>query len=297
MSKGKSKKSRKKSTEKTDILHRAMRSLSVEEDKPDNPRLSDPARVPFPKQKQKVEQPPKKSRKTIRKQRNRRILISVIAVLSLLAVGTFLSLRLLFIVREVEVTGTERYTPEEIISFCAIPLEENVFLINTDEYEKTLPENFTYIESAVVKRKLPDKISIEVKDAVPSYYTVHPEGDTLVYTVYSRGFKELTRQAQRPEGLVLIDADISDKATKKNLNALIKAIRREGCEGITGIHATGTEVSAVYEGRLTFSMGSVTDLDYKLRLAYTVATENLEPGQRGTIDCSTRGSAIFTPRA
>ena len=51
----------------------------------------------------------RKSRKTVRKQRNRHLLATAVLVIILLAICIFISLKVLFIVRHVEMEGSQRY--------------------------------------------------------------------------------------------------------------------------------------------------------------------------------------------
>ena len=41
--------------------------------------------------------------------------------------------------------------------------------IETEAIEAALVENFTYVETADVRRKLPDKILVTITDSVPTY--------------------------------------------------------------------------------------------------------------------------------
>ena len=241
-------------------------------------------------------QPKRKSRKTQRKQRNRRILLSLVLVFILIATAVFLSLKVLFVVRDVIVTGSERYSDEEIKNFCAIPMEENIFSIDTDRIEQSLPENFTYVESADVSRRLPDKIQIKITDAVPTYYTVQPEGETFIYTVYSSAFKQLTQQAAAPEGLVMIDADLSDEEIKRTVDDLIDILKKGEYNNFTGIiMPSSREIAVVYDGRITVNIGTMSQADYKIKLAWHVIEEELRAEEKGVIDCTSAGSAIFSP--
>ncbi len=238
-----------------------------------------------------------KSRKDIRKQKNQSRLITFILVCILLAICIFISLKVLFIVRNVESVGSERYSGEEIVAFCAIPMEENIFKIETEAIEAALVENFTYVEEASVDRKLPDKILVTITDSVPTYYNENKDGELSTYTIYSQGFKQLTVQAAVPDGMMGIEADLSNETHKATLIEVIELLQRTGYENITCIEiGANGEISIVYEDRITVELGTMLDMEYKLKMSFHILQKEIGPEERGVIDSTTAGSAVFKPQ-
>lgn len=238
----------------------------------------------------------RKSRKTVRKQRNRHLLATAVLVAILLAILVFISLKVLFIVRHVEMQGSERYTQAEIINYCAVPLEENIFKIDTATLEQNLPLEFTYVESARVQRKLPDKILITITDSIPTYYGINYEGQLETYTIYSQGFKQLTTQAAAPSGLIGIDADLSDAASKETLDSIIEKLSQSGYTGVTMIKVNSTcDISLIYDNRVQINLGTVLDIEYKLKMSFYVINNELTETDRGVIDSTQAGSCVFQP--
>lgn len=238
----------------------------------------------------------RKSRKTVRKQRNRHLLATAVLVIILLAILVFISLKVLFIVRHVEMEGSERYTREEIINYCAVPLEENIFKIDTATLEENLPLEFTYVESAKVQRKLPDKILVTITDSVPTYYGINYEGELTTYTIYSQNFKTLTTQASVPEGLTGIDADLTDENSRKILNDIIAKLEQSGYTGVTMIKVDKAgDMSLVYDDRLQVNLGTMLDIDYKLKMSFYIINNEIGETDRGVIDSTQAGSSVFQP--
>ena len=238
----------------------------------------------------------RKSRKTIRKQKARRLVTPTVLVAILLAICVFISLKVLFIVRHVEVVGSERYTQEEITNYCAIPLEENIFKIDTETLSRALPQDFTYVETANVQRKLPDKILITITDSVPTYYGETVEGDLSTYTIYSQNFKKLTAQATLPEGLVGISADLTDETAMETLQTMIDKLAQSGYTGVTKITiGAENDISITYDGRVEVQLGTMLDMDYKLKMSYHILLNELTETDAGIIDSTQAGSSIFKP--
>lgn len=238
----------------------------------------------------------KKSRKDIRRQKNRNRFVTFILVAILLAICVFISLKVLFIVRNVEAVGSERYTPGEIVDFCAVPMEENIFKIDTKALEAALPENFTYIEKADVSIKLPDKILIKITDSIPTYYNENRDGELSTYTIYSQNFKKLTVQAAAPSGLMGVEADMSNDEHKELLKEIMELIWEKGYENITCVKiGQSGEISVIYDDRIEVKLGTMLDMEYKLRLSFHVLKNELSAEERGIIDSTQAGSAVFKP--
>lgn len=238
----------------------------------------------------------KKSRKTIRKQRNKRIIATVILVSILLFICIFISLKVLFVVRDVEVVGSEKYSQDEILAYCVIPLEQNIFEVDTEVFEKNLPSEFTYIENAKVQRKLPDKILITITDSIPTYYTEIVEDEISTYVIYSQNFKRLVEQSAAPDGLVNISADLENEENKNLILQVIDKLEKHEYDKVTGIIISEkNDVSIIYDGRIEVKLGTMLDIEYKLKMSYHILRNELSDTDRGVVDATQAGSAIFKP--
>ena len=239
----------------------------------------------------------RKSRKTIRRQRNRYRLVTFLLVSVLFAICLFISLKVLFIVHSVESVGSERYDREEIVAFCAIPMEENVFAIDTKALETALYENFTYIEKAKVQRKLPDKILITVTDSIPTYYSENAGEGLPTYTIYSQNFKKLTVQTAPPAGLMNLKGDLTDENVRQTILQLIKIIEKNNYSGVTRLQvASVSDISIVYDNRVTVKVGTILDIEYKMKLSFHVIENELTSTDKGVIDATQAGNAVFRPQ-
>ncbi len=237
-----------------------------------------------------------KSRKDLRKQRNHNRIITGVLVSILLAICLYISLKVLFIVRSVESAGSERYTREEIIAFCAIPMEMPIFEVEAKEIAAALPENFTYIESAQVIRRLPDKILVKVVDSIPTYYNETKDGELSTYTIYSQGFKQLTVQAAAPVGMLGINRDLTNENHKSTLLQIIDMINKKGYTGVSCIQiGRRGDISLVYQDRVEVKLGTMLDMEYKLKMSFHILQKEISPSEKGVIDSTTAGSAVFKP--
>ena len=76
------------------------------------------------------------------------------------------ALTLFFRVDTIRVTGTERYTEDEVIGASGIQLGDNLFLLNKYEAARSIAEKLPYIdiEDIWIRRELPDTLLIDVAE-------------------------------------------------------------------------------------------------------------------------------------
>lgn len=70
-----------------------------------------------------------------------------------------------FHIADFEVKGNSRYQAQEVIEASGIAKGENLFLCKTEQAAGRIAEKLPYVESVTIKRKLPDKLVITVKEA------------------------------------------------------------------------------------------------------------------------------------
>ena len=111
------------------------------------------------------------------------ITLSAILVLAALTAGCVF----FFQVNEVEVSGSMRYSEEQLLAVAAIPENANVLLFPGEEVERRLMETFPYIDSVAVERGYPSTIRIVVVESEPvaaiqmetAYWLLDTEGKVL----------------------------------------------------------------------------------------------------------------------
>ena len=71
-----------------------------------------------------------------RKIRRRRIITALVFFgILLIAVGVILSLTVLFPIEQIKVSGSEKYTADEVAPACGIKTGDNLFMSSADEEE------------------------------------------------------------------------------------------------------------------------------------------------------------------
>ena len=241
-------------------------------------------------QKSKAKQPKKaKPKKPVTPfmRRVRNVLTSFAIVAVVLIICVVLSLTVLFKTQNYEISGSTRYTDEEIIKTCGITTNENIFLANKNHAEKRLIKNYAYIEDAEVSFSIPDTITIKVTEAVESYIVKIAETSYLVASSQGR----ILEKCESPDGYNLplfICSDITggdvgdyieyeDKTTHDIINAIVTVFKDNGYTNITEIDATDTaNITFTYDNRIKVKLGLPEDISYKVRTAMTIIIEKLD---------------------
>lgn len=236
-------------------------------------------------------QPPKRaSRKSIRRKRIIKRVLGLVGILAVSAAVIIAAMKLLFVVRTQEVTGSSIFTQQEILEFVAIPYEENIFKVDSNTLEQQLYEEFTYIESAELIKRFPDRIEINITDCLEQYCAL--SGD--VYTIYSQGFKTLRNTAEPPQGIVWLDIDMADEEKLGQVKDIIALFDKYNVEKVTKISVSQEDMfSFVYDDRIEVSLGTKLDMDYKIKMCKKILEEKIPEGEKGTIDATEGGEIVY----
>jgi len=167
----------------------------------------------------------------LRDERVRPVVLRALAVVSTIAVG-FALLSLIerhlhtsssFAIRNVEVTGNSQLTTERVMQAAGLSLGQNVFAVGPDAAQRRLLEE-PWIESALVRRRLPATFSIEVRErrAVALLST-----NAEMYLVSDEGLVIKSLAVSDPYDLPVIsgiDPDLRVQDEHARENALVGAV-------------------------------------------------------------------------
>ncbi len=257
-------------------------------------RPARPPREPAP-----PARPARKKRRAARERALRRrraaVVFSFLTVLAVLTAAFALCLTVLFQISEISVTGTSRYSEEEILSACPIRPGENLFLADTaaagEQIEQTLP----YIGTATVSRRLPANLVIEVQETAAIGAIQYQNG----YAVVSSSGKMLEFAASPPDGcpailgLALSSAEpgkavaYEDERQYRTFASLAAALESSGLSPVTQLDLSDPlQVLVEYDGRITLKLGLPQELDAKLRFAKEILSRGDMQDEKGQLDLS-----------
>lgn len=269
------------------------------------------------------------ARNSRRRRRNRRRFSALFKLLAIAAVLAALTLgaTVFFQLEEVVVTGTSRYTPEEVKAASGLEAGDNLFRLNKLKISDNILQTLPYVEELTIRRKLPDTILITVKewDAVasvqPTAYTPSGEaegedaegmgpagqawlisvGGKLLETapVNSSAIKVtgLTALGPRAGKRLAVPQEQDEKLS--SLLALLAALEERGMlEKVSQLDLTAAaQIRMRYEERFWVRLPMGGEFDYKLRVLDTVAAQR-EDYESGSFDLTREDYAVmYSPDA
>lgn len=148
--------------------------------------------------------------KKVKKQQNKaRKLIIKICIISLLMIilAIILASSEIFNIKEISVSGIDKLTQNEIISFSNIKIDDNIFKINFGKTKSLIEEN-PYVEDVSIKRKLPNKIEICVVERKVNY--ILQLAESYIYVDAQGYILEISKEKKEVPILLGIFTDLSN---------------------------------------------------------------------------------------
>lgn len=204
----------------------------------------------------------------------------MIGIVVIIIVLIILANTVLFKCSSIEVEGNSRYTAEQIIAPSGVETGQNLLHIDTKGAESRIKAALSYIDDVEVKRSLPTKIKITVKEA-EKWFLVTSNGVTGAVSRLGR-----IVELGSVDGLPLVEgydpADIvpgamleSKESGKTDIPSLILSKAEEhGITGITNINMTDRfDITIDCENNVTLLLGGVSDIDGKLSEAAAIIAQ------------------------
>lgn len=270
------------------------------------------------------------TRAAVRRRRAIRRLTALALLLCVIGVGVYLTVTMLFKINtlEVEVDGevvqeVGGYSSAEILQALGVHAEENIFSFDPAEKAAALEKQFPLLENIRVERDYPNTVVVRT-NAAAAVYAMQTSGGWLSL---SAGLKILDKDSAQPDLIILCGGEpvsttpgtqlefetgpsgpssgsaASDSAASseagpptdkrlESLNTLLTALdSSELGADVTRIEFEDPEQMAfLYQGRISVLLGTLNELDYKLRLAkYVLLNEDgkgCSPTDTGMLDLS-----------
>lgn len=219
--------------------------------------------------------------------------------------------------------NTGIYTEQQIIDLLGVSVGDNLFAFSTRQKAAALAAQLPYLDEIKVQVAMPGAVIIRVRPATERYGL--PLGDK--WLVLSDGMKVLKINDAWPDGLIWLDAQPADSqpavgsiltlgagstaiATPEDadsttataeealydansaLTALRASMEQYGVlDSVTYISLMDlSEISFLYQGRVSVKLGTVNNLDYKMRLASNALLDadgtGISESEHGTLDVS-----------
>ena len=270
------------------------------------------------------------TRAAVRRRRAIRRLTALALLLCVIGVGVYLTVTMLFKINTLEVAVDGEvvqevggYSSAEILQALGVHAEENIFSFDPAEKAAALEKQFPLLENIRVERDYPNTVVVRT-NAAAAVYAMQTSGGWLSL---SAGLKILDQDSAQPDLIILCGGEpvsttpgtqlefetgpsgpssgsaASDSAASseagpptdkrlESLNTLLTALdSSELGADVTRIEFEDPEQMAfLYQGRISVLLGTLNELDYKLRLAkYVLLNEDgkgCSPTDTGMLDLS-----------
>ena len=111
----------------------------------------------------------KKQRQILKKKKRIKLMLKFTALLIIIIAGIIFALvSPIFNIKEIDVSNNEQIKTETIVSLSQLNLGQNIFKFNKNKVNKNIKTN-AYIESVEIKRKLPNKVQIQIEERKQEY--------------------------------------------------------------------------------------------------------------------------------
>lgn len=208
-----------------------------------------------------------------------------------------------FKVDNVEVTGAEKYTGEQIVKASGVSMGDNLFLVNKFSVINRMFKQLPYLDEIMIRRRLPDTLVITVTECQPAavvqvdnvYWVIDKKGKLLEKLEADPGThaKLVGITPLTPvQGSYLTLA--KDQPKDKLLNLLGILSDKKLIGHLSEIDLSDPAVIWLhYENRFAIKLDQNSDLHYKIEFLLQVL-DSLQSNEKGTVDL-TGDVAHFIP--
>lgn len=225
----------------------------------------------------------------------------------LICTAIALALTLFFRIRTIDVSGSQRYSAQEIIDAAEVQVGDNMFLMNKYRAAERIRAALPYIETVQFRRDMPDGLRIIVTECTDPAAIVQDGKAYLLCdtgTIVDDVAASAAKKRIQVKGLTLVEPVVGQPAQAAEgqelaltqLLALMQALDERGMGGdVTLIDMSDpAQLTLGYLGR--FNVYLPWDADYGYKLDYLLAVvEKLEANEKGVINMMQEGKARFIP--
>ena len=218
-----------------------------------------------------------------------------------------LALAMFFKIEDIEISGSSRYTNQQITAAAEVRVGDNLFFLNKYDAAARIRRQLPYVETVQFRRVLPNKLVVQVTECRDP---VAIKQDGTVYLLCNKGNIVDTVSAAKwsqyiqIEGLTLLDPQVGAEAraaaTQQSvLERLLTILTLLDDKGM--LHqvqvidlSDAARITIRYTDR--FDVQFLWDADFDYKLDYLAAVvDKLEDNEKGTIDMTQEGKASFIP--
>ncbi len=248
----------------------------------------------------------KKQRQILKKKKRIKLMLKFTALLIIIIAGIIFALvSPIFNIKEINVSNNNQINTETIISLSQLNLGQNIFKFNKNKVNKNIKTN-AYIESVEIKRKLPNKVQIQIEERKQEYNVEFLNGYAYINNQgYILQISEEKQALPTIQGISTPDEQIveGNRLNSEDLEKLEVIIQIMNiCKNyeldskITNIDISTKNEYTLYleEEKKTIYLGDKSNLSNKMLYVQVIIEENR--GKEGTIFVNGDLNNNFKPR-
>lgn len=248
----------------------------------------------------------KKQRQILKKKKRIKLMLKFTALLIIIIAGIIFALvSPIFNIKEIDVSNNEQIKTETIVSLSQLNLGQNIFKFNKNKVNKNIKTN-AYIESVEIKRKLPNKVQIQIEERKQEYNVEFLNGYAYINNQgYILQISEEKQALPTIQGISTPDEQIveGNRLNSEDLEKLEVIIQIMNiCKNyeldskITNIDISTKDEYTLYleEEKKTIYLGDKSNLSNKMLYVQVIIEENR--GKEGAIFVNGDLNNNFKPR-
>lgn len=240
--------------------------------------------------------------------KNRRRNLWIFRILTwviILAAGYF-GATVFFCIDDIQLQGKTRYAQEELLDTLGISKGDNLFLVDRDAARQRLLKEYVYLQDVQIKRKLPNTLKVKVKECKASaaaktsngYFLLDQSGKILEEVKKADAKTHTMLYGLNTDGLQIGDnlTESGDERTQElfQLVSLLEEMKLGDKTTFVDVEKV-TAINIGYDNRFIVNLGTMENMEQKIRFLQTITTDRLTPSDTGLIDISDVKTARFRP--
>ncbi len=223
------------------------------------------------------------------------------------AAFVFLVYKVFFVITDVTVEGSDRYTAEEIVTAAGFGVGDNLYSFKASDAEGDITFRCPYIKTAELNRTVPKYVSVAVTDDSAMYYC-RIWGDVVKLSAGLRVLEVTTAEEAKAQGLTELILppirysvagrvlEFENPANERLIREVLAQCEQSALaarEWVDRVDFTDLHrISMHVDGKYLLECGDEEDFDLKLRMVYkTITDTRFDRGTPARIDLSTVGEA------
>lgn len=243
----------------------------------------------------------------LKMRKRRRRFFGFVFLILLILVGIILSLTVFFNIQNIKVEEKTIYTTKQIIDASEIKIRDNLILVNKNKTAKKIESKLPYVDSTIIKKKLPrtivisvkpttDKVAVEINDEMA---ILNENGKVLKFVKKDKvGTLILFKNVKVEKAEIGEKIEFENKIVEEAFLSIVSQIEKQKFEKINFVDLSNlNDIKLTYDNRITILLGDTKNIEQKLALGkHAIKRQNeSNPQQKGKLDLSVEKKAFFRP--